>query len=324
MPFDARSYLVVSLTGEQLVHISGETCDQQILIMPSVCRLLAYQAQAIESKAYLLVLADMYVVSRVCHGFIVAAVLPPTYILAEIQFELQLLAARVTLATTRSVLAVEPVQSGQFAQSTQLDSCHSRALLRQLNLQQLRGDRLSALQVLGVLQSSSGVLSIQLKQYDLCGDLSQAAVLESATDASLGDACSFVPPWTTPGTDIACHLLKAPCSAALSRHRAPDQHNSCMQLARNAEVRNPKVTFAAVFIEHSNVYLVAAIKYMKLPNNCMFIIAWFRLEQCPPVLANSRLSVRSHVLIGKAALPTEVYVKLTRCAHTLKRLLHVP
>ena len=317
MPFDAKCYLVASAAGEQQAHFPPGTSSQEHLDVPNLCRLIAYQAQAIQGSSSLLDTANFTVVSLTCSGFIVAAVTQPSYVLAETQFELQLLAERVRLASATAVpFAESNVQINCLTHSLQETSGHE-----QLDVQQLRDDWQSCWQGLRAINEISGVFGVQIKQYDLLGILSQVTFLERAEEATNAHSCSTHLSGSEAAIEIACQTLAGKPDLGSVRQANPKQNNSCMQLAGMPVSGKSKVSFAAAFFKQKGSNQAAGIKCLQLSNKCMFIIAWFRPAAVPSVVAQQRLSSVPHVLMGKAAVPIELRMSLACCARSLKRLM---
>ena len=317
MPFDAKCYLVVSAAGEQ-VHFFPGTSSEEHLDVPNLCRLIAYQAQAIQGSSSLLDTASFTVVSLTCSGFIVAAVTQPSYIIAETQFELQLLAGRVRLA---SATAVPSTGNNVQMMNYVTHSLQETAARKKLDMQQLRDDWQSCWQGLRAIYETSDVFGVQIKQYDLLGNLSQVAFLELAEKATAADSCSICLSGLEAAIEIACQTLTGTPDVGSVRQANPKQSNSCMQLAGMHVSGKRKVSFAAAFFMQNGSNQAAAIKCLKLSNECMFIIAWFKPAAHPSVVAGQQLSSIPHVFMGKAAVPNELRMSLACCARSLKRLM---
>ncbi len=316
MPFDAKCYLVVSAAGEQKAHFVSGTSSQEHLDVFNLCRLIAYQAQAIQGSSSLLDTAKFTVVSLTCSDFIVAAVTQPSYILAETQFELQLLAGRVRLASATAVpFAVINLHMKYVTHSLQETAAH-----KQLDVQQLKDDWQSCWQGLRAISETSGVFGVQIKQYDLLGNLSQVAFLELAEKATAA-ACSTYLSGFEAAIEIACQTLTGKPDLGSVRQANSKQSNSCMQLAGMHVSGKNKVTFAAAFFKQNGSNQAAGIKCLKLSGKCMFIIAWFSPAAVPSIVAGQQLSSTPHVFMGKAAVPIELRMSLACCARSLKRLM---
>ncbi|DBB04261.1 TPA: hypothetical protein ACH3X1_013281 [Trebouxia sp. C0004] len=314
MPFHAKCYLVMSAAGEEKAHYFPGTST---LDVPNLCRLIAYQVQAIEGSSSLLDTANFTVVGLTCSGFIVAAVTQPSYILAETQFELQLLAGRVRLASTTAVpFAGSNAQRNYVTHSLQETAAHE-----QLDVQQLRDEWQSCWQGLRAIKGTSGVFDVQIKQYDLLGNLSQLTFLELAEKATAANSCSTYLSGFEAAIETACQTLAGKPDFGSGRQANPKQSNSCMQLAGMHVSGKRKVSFAAAFFKQNDNNQAAGIKCLKLSNKCIFIIAWFRPAAVPSVAAEQRLSSIPHVLVGKAAVPIELRMSLACYSRSLKRLM---
>ncbi len=316
MPFDAKCYLVVSAAGEQ-AHIFPGTSRQEHLDVPNLCRLIAYQAQAIQGSGSVLDAASFTVVSLTCSGFIVAAITQPSYTIAETQFELQLLAGRVRLASATAVpSAGKNVQMNYVTHSLQETATHKK-----LDLQHLRDDWQSCWQGLRAIHEIQGVFGVQIKQYDLLGNLSQVAFWELAVKAAAADSRALCLSGLEAAIKVACQTLTGAPDVSSVRQANSKQNTGCMPLASMHMSGKRKVSFAAAFFVQNGSNQAAAIKCLKLSHECMFIIAWFKPAAHPSVVAGQQLSSIPHVFMGKAAVPIELRMSLACCARSLKRLM---
>ncbi|DBA67596.1 TPA: hypothetical protein ACH3X2_001863 [Trebouxia sp. C0005] len=317
MPFDAKCYLVASAAGEQEAHLFPGTSSQEYLDVPNLCRLIAYQAQAIQGSSSLLDTANFTVVSLTCSGFIVAAVTQPSYIMAETLFELQLLAGQVRLASA----TVVPSAGNYLHKSYLTHSLQEAAAHKQLDVQQLKDDWQTCWQGRRAIHEISSVFSVQIKQYDLLGSLSQVAFSELAEKATAADSCSMYLPGLEAAVELACQTLTETPDSDSARQANPKQSNSCMQLAGMRVSGKRKVSFATAFFKQNGSNQAAAIKCLKLSNKCTFIIAWFKPAAHLSVAAGQQLSSIPCIFIGKAAMPIELRMSLACCARLLKRLM---
>ncbi len=317
MPFEA-CYLVTTSAGQQVAHVASDQCLFQQLDLPNLCRWLAYCAEAIESEqGSVLQTKKLTIVMRLCNGLITAAVVPPSYILAETLFELQVLAVRIYMIGLRTAINATSRQLTKASFASQYEH-QPYVRIQHLNLQQLRKDHETILGELRLVAEVHGILSVQLMQFDLLGDLSEVARL-SAGNSCPTQLCLPQPHQLETAVKVACQILQS----QLQKRRNRTENKAGAQPGTGCTDAKQKVTCAGIHLKQNGQPLSAAIKCVRLCSNCSFIIAWSKAKAFISPDIEKAPTDTAHVLIGKAAMSIDLQSRLVLVARALKRHLHV-
>ena len=294
------------------MHIVPDSAYQQPSSLSNLCLLLAYQAEAVDSKnGFVLELEELTVVTLHCDKLIAAAVVSRVSSLAKTHFELKLLAARVTQATGGHYSEIGSKHAAETTQALRFLLCNSK-----IDYQQLQHAWECVLRNLGIIADTKGVACVQLVQLDLLGELSEVIKLASAAASLPRQVLTESYPKLSAAVKIACKVLKG----QLSVRPRPINANETYMQPRDVRVETSKVTVAGVYLEQRIRAMLAVVKLVSLPSLCMFIIAWS--DSADVTAACDGQQSAASVLIGKAAVPKELRSSLTLSAHLLKRQLH--
>lgn len=305
MRFRALCYLILDCAGNIVAQCGSPQYAGHD--MTTLCRLLADALSGPGTSV--LELGNLCLVVHSFKGFVAAAIIPPDSQVVEAAFEVHLLAVLFQLGT---------LQSG----SVQLCPAADRHCVNGSSIatERFRSCHMFAMKGLSLVLQAPGMCFAELVTIDVHDKCCQVTDL-------LANGCTpydhaHASKWLWPAVHTACRSLRNVMQVHLLR-KSSSAATRFQQKTLECPGAGMQTTFSAIWVgcgQHA-LKQVAVIKCVQLLDLCVCILGWSD-EHLIQLVAQQRVAVRSHVRIGKAAVPSDLRTTLNTAATTIKKGLY--
>lgn len=295
MRFHALCYLISSCAGDIVTQCgSARLADHD---MTTLCRLLADAVAA--PNTGVLEMNNLSLVVHAFKGFFAAAVISPDSQVAEAAFEAHLLAVLFQLGTLQFGSVLDPALNRH---------CTSRS-----SIEQLRSCQKIAMNGLSLVLQTPGVFSVELVTIDMHDKCCH--ITELMSHSSHAGASKLL--W--PAVHTACRSLLNVMQAYLLRDSSVVATNSKQTNVECSGAGLP-TTFSAICLGcgQEALHRVAVVKCLHVLDLCMFVVVWSNVHLLD-LVALRRLNAKPHVKLGKAAVPSDMRIKLNTAVAAIKK-----